>query len=81
LCLLIIFGDNGFVDFILINSEKGMLIENNKKLEKKNVAMGREIDRLKNDLKFIENTVRKELGLIGRDELIFKTDKNNGAGK
>jgi len=81
LFLLIISGDNGFVDFILINSEKNRVVEQNKKLVQKNIVMGREIERLKNDPKFIENMVRKELGLIGKDELIFKTDKNNGKKK
>ena len=32
-----------------------------------------EIDRLKNDPKYIENIARKELGMIGEDEVILKT--------
>ncbi len=76
LFLLIIFGDNGLVDFVLIKGEKNSLIEKNEKLNQGNLNMYREIDRLKNDPKFVENVVRQELGVIGKDEVIFKTGKN-----
>jgi cell division protein FtsB len=76
LLLLIIFGDNGLVDFVLIKGEKNSLIEKNEKLNQANLNMYREIDRLKNDPKFVENVVRQELGVIGKDEVIFKTGKN-----
>lgn len=74
--LLIIFGDNGLVDFVLIKGEKDRLVEKNEKLNQENLNMYREIDRLKNDPKFVENVVRQELGVIGKDEVIFKTGKN-----
>ena len=76
LFLLIICGDNGLVDFVLIKGEKDRLVEQNEKLNKENLNMYREIDRLKNDPKFVENVVRQELGVIGKDEVIFKTGKN-----
>lgn len=75
LFLLIIFGDNGLVDFGLIKGEKDMLVEKNEKLNRENLVMYREIDRLKNDPKFVENVVRQELGVIGKNEIVFKTDK------
>ena len=76
LFLLIIFGDNGFVDFVLIKGEQDSLIEKNEKLNHENLNMCREIDRLKNDPKFVESVVRQELGVIGKNEIIFKTGKN-----
>ena len=78
LFLLIICGDNGLVDFVLIKGEKDRLVEQNEKLNKENLNMYREIDRLKNDPKLVENVVRQELGVIGKDEVIFKTGKNQG---
>ena len=78
LLLLIIFGDNGLVDFVLIKGERDSLIEKNEKLNQENLNMYREIDRLKNDPKFVENVVRQELGVIDKDEVIFKTGKNQG---
>ena len=84
--LLIIFGDNGLVDFVFIKGERDSLIEKNEKLNQENLVMYREIDRLKNDPKFVENVVRQELGVIGKNEIVFKTDKkqnkkNNGVVK
>ncbi len=76
LLLLIIFGDNGLVDFVLIKGERDRLVEKNEKLNQENLVMYREIDRLKNDPKFVENVVRQELGVIAKDEVIFKTAKN-----
>lgn len=75
LLLLIIFGDNGLVDFVLIKGERDRLVEKNEKLNQENLVMYREIDRLKNDPKFVENVVRQELGVIGKNEIVFKTDK------
>ena len=75
---LIIFGDNGLVDFVLIKGERDRLVEKNGKLNQENLNMYREIDRLKNDPKFVENVVRQELGVIDKDEVIFKTGKNQG---
>ena len=81
LFLFIIFGDNGLVDFVLIKGEKNSLIEKNEQLNQENLNMYREIDRLKNDPKFVENVVRQELGVIGKDEVIFKTGKNQDSKK
>lgn len=75
LFLLIIFGDDGLFDFVQIKGEKDRLVERNEKLNQKNLNMYREIDRLKNDPKFVEDVVRQELGVIGKDEVIFKTGK------
>ena len=41
-----------------------------------NLSLYREIDRLKHDSKYIEDVVRQELGLIGKDEVVFKLKKN-----
>ena len=35
----------------------------------------REIDRVKNDLKYIENVARQELGMVGKDEVIFRMEQ------
>ena len=52
------------------------LIEKNASLTQKNLFLSREIDRLKNDPKYVENVVRKELGMIGKDEVIINLKKN-----
>ena len=78
--LPIIFGDSGFVDLNLMKMEKRNWIEKNDRLTRRNISLYREIDRLKNDPKLIENVARQELGMIGKNEVIFKL-KNKGLGK
>ena len=52
------------------------LIEKNATLTQENLFLSREIDRLKNDPKYVENVVRKELGMIGKDEVIINLKRN-----
>ena len=80
LLLFIIFGDNGLVDLNLLKKEKHRLIEKNAKLTMDNLSLYRESDRLEHDPGYIEDVVRRELGLIGGDEVIFKL-RNNGERK
>jgi len=80
LLLFIIFGDNGLVDLNLLKKEKNRLIEKNDKITMNNISLYREIDRLEHDSGYIEDVVRRELGLIAEDEVIFKL-KNNGRDK
>ena len=73
----VIFGENGLADLNLLKQERNLLLEENRALEQKNIALYREIHRLKNDLKYIESVARRELGMIRKDEVIFKL-KNSG---
>jgi cell division protein FtsB len=76
LLLFIIFGDNGLVDLNQLKKERNRLIEKNNKITMNNLSLYHEIDRLKHDPKYIEDIVRRELGFIGKDEVIFKLRKN-----
>ncbi|MEE8432283.1 MAG: septum formation initiator family protein [Candidatus Desulfatibia sp.] len=72
LFLFIIFGENGLADLHLLKIERDVLLKQNAELAKKNLSLYREIERLKNDPKYLESVARKELGVVGKDELIFK---------
>jgi cell division protein FtsB len=72
LFFFVVFGEKGWIDLNIHKKEKLLLLEQNYRLEQKNLALSRTIDRLKNDLSFIESVARQELGMIGKDELIFK---------
>jgi cell division protein FtsB len=72
LLFFVIFGDKGVIDLNLLKKEKRLLLEHNRHLGQRNLALSRTIDRLKNDLTYIESVAREELGMIGKDELIFK---------
>lgn len=76
LLLVIVFGDQGVADLKMMQIEHKRLVEKNDRLFKENQALYRSVDRLENDLEFIENVARQELGMIGADELVFKSKKS-----
>ena len=75
LLFFVVFGENGLADLNLLKQERTRLLEKNKNLERENLALYREIDRLKNDLKYIENVARQELGMVKEEEVIIKLKK------
>ena len=79
LLLAIIFGDQGLADLQLLKNKLNAFNQKNEKIERENFSLYGEIERLKNDPEFIENVARKELGMIRRDEVIFKLRGNNGS--
>jgi cell division protein FtsB len=76
--LFILYSDNGLFDFHLLETEKKQLVKENQHLEHENLMLYREIDRLKNDLKYIENVARQELGMVGKDEVILRMEQPPG---
>ena len=76
----VVFGENGLVDLNLLRQQRDLLMEKNRTLEHENLSLYREIDRLKHDLKYIENVARQELGMIKKGEVIFEL-KNSGKKK
>ena len=73
--LFIVFGENGLADLNLLRVERDGLLQKNAELAKENLLLSREIERLKNDPEFLESVARKQLGVVGKDELIFKLSK------
>jgi len=72
LLFFIVFSERGLADLNWLRNEKRLLAEQNAVIENENLELGIEIDRLKNDPKYIEQIARRKLGMIGRDELIIK---------
>ncbi len=79
--LLIFFGDNTLLELNQLKRDRNLLIKMNEELVRQNDLMYNEIERLKHDPKYIENVARQELGMIGKNEIIFKIDNTNDAGK
>jgi len=75
LLLFIMFGENGVVDLHMLKIKRDNLLKRNAVLSQENLSLYREIERLRNDPKYVENVARQELGLIGKDEVIFKVKK------
>jgi cell division protein FtsB len=81
LLFFVVFGENGSIDLNRLKVERDRLLQKNAELKQENISLYREIDRLKNDPKYLENVARQELGVIGKDEVIFKVKKPKKAGK
>ena len=76
--LFIVAGNNGLTDLHRLKTKKDNLVKKNEALSKENLSLYREIERMKNDPKYVENVARKELGVIGKDEVIIKVKKRKG---
>jgi cell division protein FtsB len=72
LFIYIIFSKHGYLDLIHLKQEQSRLIQKNDQLARENHAISIEIDRLENDLSYIESIARQELGMIKKDEIILK---------
>ena len=72
LLFFIIVSQHGFADLVFLRQERGKLVKKSERLNQENLSISIEIDRLKHDPEYIENVARKELGMIGEDEVILK---------
>jgi cell division protein FtsB len=77
--LFIVFGENGLSDLYRLKKQKENLSQKNDELKKENISFYREIERLKHDPRYVEDVARKELGVIGKDELIIKVKKQKSS--
>ncbi len=68
-------GDRGAVDLYQLHLTKVRLNKSSLEVQKKNEAIYRNIQRLKNDPEFLENIARTELGMVGKDELVYQFRK------
>lgn len=79
--LFIVFGENGLTDLYNLKIRKDNLTKKNEEIKQKNLSLYREIERLKNDPSYVEDVARKELGVIGKDEMIIKVEPKPNVSK
>ncbi len=70
--LLILFGEKGFTDLLSLRAQKQQVLDQNEALVQKNISLYHRIERLNYDPRFAEQVVRKDLGVVGKNEIIFK---------
>jgi cell division protein FtsB len=70
--VLIVFGDNGLIDRQRLEARYAAVVDENAVLAEENARLYWQIDRLRNDPAAVEMIARRELGMIGRDELVVK---------
>lgn len=75
IALLTIFGDRGLIRIYKLSKERDSIKTYNEQIRAENAAMKDEIHRLKTDDKYIEVIARKELGMVGKNELVYQFEK------
>jgi cell division protein FtsB len=70
--LFAIFGDKGFIDAYRLGVERDGIVAINHSIEEENIDLAKRIELLKTDKRFIEFIAKKELGMIGRDEVLYR---------
>jgi cell division protein FtsB len=66
---------NSALHLFRVQKELKMIQTKNKALEEENAALRAEIDKLENDPAYLEEKARKDYGLIKKNELLYKFDK------
>ena len=79
LLFFIVFSERGLADLNWLRKEKRLLLERNTRVAAENEVLSVEINRLKNDPEYIEQIARRELGMIGREEMIVKSRHSEGS--
>jgi len=72
---LTIFGNRGLIRVYKLSKERDSINVYNGKLKAENDVLGEEIQRLKADNKYIEMIARKEMGMIGKNEMVYQFEK------
>lgn len=69
-----IFGNNGLITVYKLRKERDGILAYNRSVEKENRDLERRITLLKTDKRYIEHIAKKELGMIGRNEVVYRID-------
>ncbi len=72
LAFLILYGKNGFMDVHRLRLQEKAIISENNAINQANTVLERKVDRLKSDISYIEYIARHELGMVAKDELVFR---------
>ncbi|OGP14006.1 MAG: hypothetical protein A2052_06195 [Deltaproteobacteria bacterium GWA2_54_12] len=73
-----VFGDKGIYELLKVRQERDGILAYNHSLESENRELERQIRLLETDKKYIGQIARKELGKLGRNELVYKIEAPAG---
>jgi cell division protein FtsB len=71
LVLSALFVDGGVARHERLTEELARLKTLNENLEQDNSRLRKEVDALRHDPRYVQRVAREELGLVGKDEVIF----------
>ncbi len=68
----IVLGDNGWLELNRKRQRLETIEAANSAIENENLRLYRRVNRLKNDPEFLEYIIRRELSVIGEEQIVFK---------
>ncbi len=72
IALFAVFGDRGLLDLMNLKGQRDAIVLTNRDLERENRDIEKKIALLKNNRRYIGEIARTELGMIGRNEVIYR---------
>jgi len=75
IALLAVFGDKGLTDALRLKGDRDRILSTNKALVEENSEFKKKIALLQKDKRYIEKIARDELGMIGKNDVIYRFEE------
>lgn len=70
-----VFGDKGVLELYRLKQERNGILAYNASLERENAELAEKIKLLGNDKRYIGQIARKELGKLGKNEVVYRIER------
>lgn len=74
-----LFGEVGIISTLNLYTKQKRLIAENSRLRTENEQLRGEVEKLRSNPSYIEEIARRELGLMGKKEIVIPLDRNKDA--
>ena len=75
-----VFGEVGILGTLRLHGKEEQLIAENARLREENEKLRQEVEKLRSNPSYIEEIARRELGLMGKKEIVIPVDRNKEGG-
>ena len=75
LSLVVLFSENGLFDYIHLKKRMNAMDTSISMLDRENLVLKGEIDRLQKDDRYLEDVARKKFGFIREGEKVYRIEK------
>jgi len=75
LFFIIVFSQNGVLDYVRLRQQIGSVDKSIKKLEDENAVLKSQIDRVQKDDRYLEDVAREKYGFIREGEKVYRVEK------
>jgi len=77
--LYAVFGEVGIISSLRLRGKEKQLIAENARLREENEKLRQEVENLRSNPSYIEEIARRELGLMGKKEIVIPLDRKEDA--